>query len=187
MLETPSAIVPDLGLSMRPVCLEDALLVCKWRNSSDARKGFFTDHIVTPDHHAEFLRNRLPHDYTWMFLSGETPVGMGGLTVHPESRSAEAGRLFVPPEYRCIRHTAGIPLALCWFGFDVLKVDHIWCDILTENRAVVNLNRTIGYNGVGVDVPGHTHAKGSVTHMDRSLKEWQGLKHWLREMRIPAV
>lgn len=178
--------VPVLDLQMRPVAIADALTVCHWRNSDDARHGFFSTHVLTPEHHAEFIRSRPPGDHTWMCIRHGGPVGMGGLIVDPESHSAEAGRLFVDLHHRQLRHTLGIPLALCYVAFDVLQVDHLWCDVLTDNTAALKLNRLIGYQGVGVDVPGHTHPRGPVTHMERFRRDWQGLEHWCRELQLEA-
>lgn len=194
----PTLAVPYLGLIMRPVMYGDAVQVCGWRNSDEAQEAFFTTGITTPDHHAAFIENRKPHDFTWMFemegpvvwevRSGPPPVygpaGMAALTVRPETRDAEAGRLFVDQRFRKPRYSFGIPLALCWYAFDVLRLDHVWCDILSSNKTAMKLNRMIGYSGCGVDVPGHTHPKGPVTHMERWRKDWQGLGYWVEKLGL---
>ncbi|KPJ87097.1 MAG: hypothetical protein AMJ53_18665 [Gammaproteobacteria bacterium SG8_11] len=111
-------------LYLRPVEPNDALWVCKWRNSDKARAAFFSgDVVVTPDTHMLFCHERTLHDLVWMACKDDTDqrVGMAALTVEPRNRTAQFGRLIVAPEYAGKGYKAIELYERCGW-----KTKHIW-------------------------------------------------------------
>lgn len=142
---------------------EDAYQVALWRNSELAQHNFIQHDVTTPDTHRQFVRSRKPHDLVWFVDQlqrdhvcnawGEhpgfwVPIGMVSLTVDIQSRSAEAGRLFVAPTARGPWIGKRVINLASHFAFEVLGLRFTWCDIVPTNKPVIWLHRKLGWEQV---------------------------------------
>ncbi len=176
--------VPLLGLQMRPVSVTDAATVIRWRNAQESQDGFFSTGMINTSKHRAFVRSRPSGDYTWMFSRGRDTIGMAGLIVDPDSQLAESGRLCIDCELRSWENCVGIPLANLWFAFEVLGLFEVWCDVFTANSGAMKINKRVGFQNMGFDLEGHTHAKGPVAHHRINCMEWQGLERRCKHLGL---
>lgn len=136
-------------IRLRPIAESDADLVVKWRNSKEAREAFFSSHVVTPDTHIAFVRNRKPHDLVWIVETVPSvftsTVGVVSLTVDVNTRRAEFGRLFVDEVYRGSIYTEKIVYTALYYGFEVLGLTDIWADVKTSNDHALDLYKKVGF------------------------------------------
>ena len=159
---------PGCRVFLRPIeaSWDDAYRVTRWRNEASARAGFFSQDVVTPDTHMEFMRRRKPHDLVWVLHdeAGES-IGMLSLTVDVEAHTAEYGRLYIDKGYQGRGYAEDAEYTLLHFAFEVLRLDSLWLDALTTNTAVIALHHKTGWLDAGVDVPGNTHPRGPTLQM----------------------
>jgi len=134
-------------IQLRPIAESDADWIVKWRNSKEAREGFFSDIVVTPDTHIAFVRKRKPHDLVWMVETVPTiyTVGTVSLTVLPHCCMAEFGRLFVDTLYRGSIYAEKIVYVVLYYGFEVLRLNSIWADVKTNNEHALELYTKVGF------------------------------------------
>lgn len=134
-------------LRFRPITVDDGYTVARWRNSDAARGVFFSDDLVTPDSHAEFVRNRKPDDLIWIVERDEdgAPVGMLSLTIDRSGRSAEYGRAFLDPTYRGLGYAEEMEATLLNFAFYTLRLDRVWGEVLANNEPIRRLHAKIGW------------------------------------------
>ena len=135
-------------LYLRPVEPNDALWVCKWRNSDKARAAFFSgDVVVTPDTHMLFCHERTLHDLVWMACKDDTDqrVGMAALTVEPRNRTAQFGRLIVAPEYAGKGFAERIVRLALSFAWDVLHLSACGLVVKSDNHKAIELYERCGW------------------------------------------
>lgn len=135
------------GLRFRPVGLTDAGLVAFWRNLPENRAAFFDPSPVTASKHIRFVLNKPDNDLVWMVndMSDGQAVGMASMTIDHRRRVAEYGRLCIDPGQRGRGLAYHIEMACIWFVFERLNLRGIWCDVLADNEAVLNLHRKTGW------------------------------------------
>ena len=163
-------------IRFRPIALDDAYYLVRWRNSNSARESFFSADVVTPDSHAAFVRNRKPHDLVWMAetLEGD-PVGMTSLTVDVHHHRAEYGRTFIDKDYRGQGYAKELEYMILFLAFEWLRLKDIWLDAYTANEPIIKLHEKTGWEHVAVNRPGHTDPRGDVLHMTYQRDRW---KYW---------
>lgn len=137
----------DGRLYLRPVNPDDAIWVCKWRNSDKARAAFFSgDVVVTPDTHAALVTTRALHDLIWMICDdADQRVGMAALTVDTDEGSAQFGRLVISPEYEGKGFAERIVRLALAFAWDVLNLNYCWLVVKADNKAAIALYDHCGW------------------------------------------
>lgn len=146
-------------IHLRPIeaTYHDADLLVRWRNSDSARAAFFNTDVVTTDTHFQFMRSRKPHDLVWIAeLSGAGAVGMVGLRVDVKQHMAEHRSLYVAEGYRRQGYGAEIERLVLRYGFEVLRLEYIWADVLQSNEAACRFYERVGWRAVAGDAHGST-------------------------------
>lgn len=167
--------LPGCRLQFRPITLDDAYTVVRWRNTRSARQSFYSQGVVTPDTHAAFLANKAPHDLVWMVetVESRSPVGMTALKVDSKHCMAEYGRTFIDEALRGMGYATELEYLVLWAAFEWLQLDYLWLDAYTSNQAVIALHNKTGWKDAGVDLFGHTDERGPVLHMVYQRKWWE--------------
>ncbi len=122
----------------------DADSVTLWRNTKSARQMFFSQDIVTPDTHLEFMRTRKPHNLVWMIETIPpygNPIGTVGLDVDVRKHTAEYRSLLISEPWRGMGYGTEMERTVLWYGFDVLRLDYMWSVYLEYNTPVAALHR----------------------------------------------
>lgn len=129
----------------------DTALVCKWRNTPEAREAFFNKQVVTPDTHRMFLENREPHDIVWIVETRNTcqPIGMTALKIEPSDRKGEYGRTYVDKDYRGKGYAKELEFLLVCLAFEYFSLNMIWLEAYTANEAIIKLHEKTGWTTRG--------------------------------------
>jgi RimJ/RimL family protein N-acetyltransferase len=158
---------------LRPIDVNDGLLISKWRNSPEARAAFYTKSTTTPDTHADFVRNRKPNDFIWVScLKWGDPIGTASLTVDIQNKIAEFGRVYIDKKYTGQGYAQEQDYLVMAFAFEVLYLNMIWFDPLIKNEAIMHVHKKTGGKEIGIDLPGHTNPVGPVMHMQYTPDIW---------------
>lgn len=137
------------GLRFRPITVEDAHLVMRWRNTEQARASFFDPTQVTGESHAQFLRNKPPTDHIWIVEHVDRaliPVGMVSLT--DNGQAFEYGRLVIDAEFQGQGLAERIERATMEYGS---KMKPLYGVYLPGNTAIAALHRKTGWRTLGVE------------------------------------
>lgn len=166
----------DIGgrLWFQPITEDDAYLVCKLRNTDEAREMFFNNEVVTPDTHIMFMQKRKPHDLIWTIWVKEfnAPIGITSLTIDPKEYSAEYGRAFIDPAYRWKGYGQEQEYMVLSLAFDLFNLDSLWGDVFEGNSPALDLHYKTGWKDVGIDIRGHTNERGHVLHIEYHWSWW---------------
>lgn len=158
--------LPGENIILRPITLDDADTVVGWRNSTEARKWFFSSSVTTPDSHAAFIANRKPHDLVWIAEARNcVPVGQSALTVNVENRTAEFGRFYIDRKYRPKGYALRVEYLTMWAAFEWLNLDGLWLEVRRGNEAPIAIHRLIGWTDNG--------GTAEVRRMEYSRAQWQ--------------
>lgn len=192
-------LLTSTRLRLREITEADAPHVVRWRNTPEARAGFFSSAVVTLDTHRAFMRARKAHDLVFVFETipprlpelhqGDTillpiqhglaafpaPIGMSSITIHdPAKPVGEFGRFIIDPALDGQGYGREGSYLCMRYAFEVLRLESLWLDVFADNDAVVNMDRGTGFEDAGIDIEGHTHPRGPVLHMTLRASAWPG-------------
>lgn len=130
---------------LRPVEIKDDEYIVRWRNTE--RQAFFTQTVVTPDTHVDFVTNRRAHDLIWMVESHPwKTVGMVSLTVDVVNATAEFGRLFVAQGFRRQRLGKEITNTVLAYAFEILRLKSVYLLVKVDNTIAKQLYNEMGWS-----------------------------------------
>lgn len=149
-----------------PETEEDHRLQVEWRNGELARKSFYTEDEVTMAGHMAWHEKVMadPDQRFYMIdavtepppskapLTVPIPIGTTSLLkIDRFHRTAEYGRLLIGrSEYLGGGFASDAEYALMFFGFRHIGLNRIYGEVLTDNHAVLNLHRKLGFREEGV-------------------------------------
>lgn len=138
-------------LYLRPMAESDAELIVSWRNEPTARAMFFSNEKLTLDKHLDWFRGHRHDrvDYVICEAHHGKPIGTVNFkNIDQQAGSAEAGKLLGDMAYRGKGLAKEAVAAWLLYGFDVLKLSHIFVFTRVENVSNMNLNLKLGFKVV---------------------------------------
>jgi len=150
----------------KPETEEDHHLQVEWRNGELARKSFYIEDEVTmaghmvwhervmadPDQRFYMIDAVTEPRPSKLLLSRPIPIGTTSLLkIDRLHRTAEYGRLLIGrSEYLGGGFASDAEYALMFFAFHHIGLNRIYGEVLTDNHAVLNLHRKLGFQEEGV-------------------------------------
>ncbi|WP_153980092.1 GNAT family N-acetyltransferase [Paenibacillus xylanilyticus] len=137
---------------LTPVTEADIELMRGWRNSPLNHSSFLTNNYIDMDQQKRWFENYLQKTNDIMFIvkdledSGKR-VGMLGLyDIDNDKKRAEFGRLLIgEPSTRGKGLGLAVTLNLCKFGFQILELDEIYLEVITDNVTAHKIYKKAGF------------------------------------------
>ena len=171
---------------------DDHPLLASWCNDPTLTPYFYADEPVSLESHLKWYEG-VKNDPTQRFFVIEAlvdptdgdrpglrrPIGCVGLLhIEPIHRRAEYGRLKIGDvRYRSGGFGREAENAIMRYGFDVLNLNRIWCEVLDDNEKVIAMHERTGFKVEGF-MRAHVWKGGDyrmVVVMGLLRKDWERL------------
>ena len=145
-------VIKNNKFILTPVTEADIELMRGWRNSPLNHSSFLTNNYIDMDQQKRWFENYLQKTNDIMFIvkdledSGKR-VGMRGLyDIDNDKKRAEFGRLLIgEPSTRGKGLGLAVTLKLCEFGFQILELDEIYLEVITDNVIAHEIYKKAGF------------------------------------------
>lgn len=135
-------------VSLRALHADDQLRLLTWRNDPEIRRWMYTDHWISHEEHAAWFDFALvdPSRRYWVVESDGQPVGLANLyTLDPKNRRASWAYYLGEPDARGKGVGAMVEYAVIEAAFDAHGLNKLWCEVLADNRGVLRLHESFGF------------------------------------------
>ena len=137
-----------MSVALRLLRAEDGDRVLAWRNSPEVAAYMYTDHAISAEEHARWLRVALtaPDRCFWIIEMDGAPVGLANLArIDPAAHRCEWAYYLAEPSTRGRGVGAAVEFAVLRHVFEALALNKLWCEVLLENEAVWRLHESFGF------------------------------------------
>lgn len=125
--------------------------VRQWRVREDITRGMYTDPVITPEAQKQWFE-RVSGDPTqmhWVTVRDEKPIGLVSLTsISQTHKSCVTGGYIA--EERDFASVIANEYGLLKVAFDVLGMNRVQTEVLSNNMRIVKLHEMEGYTTEGV-------------------------------------
>lgn len=131
--------------------LSDAELIVSWRNALDARSMFFNCEELSMEQHMKWFKGCRCNRVDYVFCENSKGKAIGTVNfknIDELAGCAEAGKLLGDISFRKKGLATEAFAAWLQYGFDVLKLKHIYVFTRQNNIANINLNLKLGFKVV---------------------------------------
>jgi UDP-4-amino-4,6-dideoxy-N-acetyl-beta-L-altrosamine N-acetyltransferase len=119
-----------------------------WRNLPDIRRWMYTDHEISPEEHARWFEaaSRDASRKYWIIELDGRPVGLANLAdIAPAHRKATWAYYLADAAVRGRGVGAYVEYLVIEHVFSELKLGKLWCEVLIDNKGVIKLHETFGF------------------------------------------
>jgi RimJ/RimL family protein N-acetyltransferase len=170
---------------LRPMVIDDAEHVVRWRNDPETLANMFTGEPITVESHMEWFNspreNRL--DYVICLKYSGKPIGTVNFTnVDMENLKAEAGKLLGEKSARgkgLAKEAFGVWIS---FGFRELGLNRIYIRTMISNTANIQLNKRLGFIEEGILREDYRAGDGFVDVLVMSILKSDAMKLGIYEL-----
>ncbi|KRE90233.1 hypothetical protein ASG89_07960 [Paenibacillus sp. Soil766] len=145
-------IVKSEDFMLRPLEFGDLEDLRKWRNTDTIRKWFVDQSLITSSQQANWYTNYLKKENDLFFIIVDLkislrPVGACSLyNINYEGKEAEFGRFMIgDPAARGIGLGQKTLEAICEFSREVLSLNSMYLEVLSDNKAAIKVYERVGY------------------------------------------
>ncbi|MCR4678843.1 MAG: GNAT family N-acetyltransferase [Lachnospiraceae bacterium] len=140
-------------LLLRPLTEEDTDVVLKLRNSDYVRDNFFYRHIITPEEHLKYFREKCETGAVHYFIVEEKETGDVIGVVYLQhyddvEKTMESGIFLSKSAPKGKGYATECYGTLVWYGFTKLNLKKQFCRVIADNKASLRMNEKLGYEEV---------------------------------------
>lgn len=157
-------------------------MIREWRNLPKVSDYMYTDHAIGPEEHAAWFARILqdPSCKYWIIVCDGEDVGLVNLyNINHTHRRCYLGFYVASPNVRGKGVWSCAEYQVLKYVFDELKLQKLCCEVLSFNRAVIEIHRRFfGFVEEGV-FRKHIMKKGAwqdVVHLAILKDEWDALR-----------
>ncbi len=139
-------------MRLRPMTIEDADQLLRWRNSPDVARWMLDDSPISERDHIAWLQARVssPADRYWIIESGGHDVGLVHLDdVESDDRSASWGFYIGEPSARGRGVATAALTRVLEIAFDELRLSRVRAEVLDFNTPSLALHERLGFTRAG--------------------------------------
>lgn len=134
---------------LRPIELDDAVNIVKWRNDPEIKRWMFNQDQITLETHLNWFHslksNRI--DYVICDIENEKPIGTLNF-INIKYKKAEAGKMLGDKEYWGKGYAKEAFKLWIDFGFSELGLEVITVQTMAENIGNIKLNEKLAFKEV---------------------------------------
>jgi len=119
-----------------------------WRNLPDIRRWMYTDHEIVREEHDRWFAaaSKDPSRKYWIVELDGRPVGLANLAdIVPAHRKATWAYYLADAAVRGRGIGAYVEFLVIEHVFSKLKLGKLWCEVLVDNKGVIKLHETFGF------------------------------------------
>jgi RimJ/RimL family protein N-acetyltransferase len=134
---------------LRPMELDDAADIVRWRNDPEIRKWMFNQDQITLESHLNWFNSHKPNriDYVICDIENEKPIGTLNF-ININDKNAEAGKMLGDKKYWGKGYAKEAFKLWIDFGFSDLDFDLITVRTMAENTGNIKLNEKLDFKEV---------------------------------------
>jgi RimJ/RimL family protein N-acetyltransferase len=135
------------GITLQQLQHTDIEMVRQWRNDPKVSSFMaFRDHISEEQQEMWFESINNEQNHFFIIYNEVMPVGMCELKkIDLSLRTAEGGVFFYDEDFRNSPYCVGVAVLLSGYGFNDLKLQKIYAQILDDNTRAIRFNKFLGY------------------------------------------
>lgn len=162
---------------LRLMSQEDQATVFYWRNADHVRKNMYTDHLISPDEHAQWFARAIndPGACHLIFELQKRPVGVVSFTaINPAHERCTWA--FYLGETDVPRGTgSAMEFLALTHAFETMHIRKLCCEVFAFNSSVIRLHEKFGFQIEGRFVRHYLKAKQyeDIVCMARFSASWQ--------------
>src|SRR3954451_14714791 len=141
-------------MRLRPMTIEDADQLLRWRNSPDVARWMLDDRPITASDHVAWLKSRVdsPADRYWIIESDGRDVGMVHLdNVESDDRCARCGFYIGDASARGSGVATAALKRVLEIAFGELHLSKVRAEVLDCNIPSLALHERLGFTRAGED------------------------------------
>jgi UDP-4-amino-4,6-dideoxy-N-acetyl-beta-L-altrosamine N-acetyltransferase len=139
-------------MRLRPISLDDADQLLRWRNSPEVARWMFDARPISPSDHIAWLQARLdsPGDRYWIIESDGRDVGLVHLDdVESADGTASWGLYIGDPSARGRGVATAALTRVLEIAFDELHLSKVRAEVLESNAPSLALHERLGFTRAG--------------------------------------
>ncbi|MDN5319822.1 MAG: UDP-4-amino-4,6-dideoxy-N-acetyl-beta-L-altrosamine N-acetyltransferase [Thermococcaceae archaeon] len=120
----------------------DLEIIRNWRNKEDIRKWMYTDHVIAPEEHFNWVHRLRTKNTAVYFLVkyNNEPVGVVGLSnIDMKDKSASVGIYVGNEKFKGKGLGKLMMYALLKFSFDILDLNRVQIEVFSDNIVAIHL------------------------------------------------
>lgn len=137
-----------MAVSLRPLRAGDGDTVLAWRNSEAVAPYMYSEHAITPQEHAGWLRRALEGGDRafWIIELDGAGVGLANLVkIDRDNSKCEWAYYLADPATRGRGVGAVVEYLVLSFVFERLGLNRLWCEVFLDNEAVWKTHEGFGF------------------------------------------
>jgi len=171
-----------MKISLKRLTENELELLMNWRMRDDVNRFMTTSPKLTLEGQHKWFE-KLKNDNTqirWIIWADDIPIGSMYLTDidYNNQRCSGPGWFIVEKQYISLKQTIDLHRNCCGFVFDVLKLNRIYGDIMSENKGVIQLVKLCGFEVEG-QLKQHVIKDGipmDITLVGLTKEQWENKK-----------
>lgn len=138
-------------MALRKMTENDLEMVLQWRNAPEVRENMYNNQVISLDEHKKWFQKTLEDKNKKYFIyeKNAEPLGVIAFTdINLESETA-AWAFYVG---ELSKRGAGVQMEkeALRFAFNDLKLNKLWCEVLSFNEKVIKFHQRFGFQVEGV-------------------------------------
>lgn len=140
-------IIDNYGILLKPLTLETAMLVRKWRNSPRVNCFMdFKDQISEQQQVAWFAKSLNSGNFYFLICQNDNAIGMIHLDRFDDDRKTAYAGLFIGnEEFEGTGIAFKASISLLEFAFKELGLTAVFAKVKATNLVAINYNKTLGF------------------------------------------
>ncbi|MRI34297.1 UDP-4-amino-4,6-dideoxy-N-acetyl-beta-L-altrosamine N-acetyltransferase [Endozoicomonas sp. OPT23] len=137
--------------TIREIQPDEVELMLAWRNAPSVRQNMYTNHVITLAEHLKWWESTKQNNKSqyFMFESNGQPYGIIGFTGIDRLNRCTSWAFYAAPGSP--RGTGSkMEFQALEYAFNTLKLNKIFCEVLSFNAAVIKLHKKFGFVEEGV-------------------------------------
>ena len=137
-----------MSVRLRPLRETDGPKVLTWRNSDAVAPYMYSDHLISPEEHVDWLARALTYNDRafWIIQMEDVDVGLANLAaISLPHRRCEWAYYLADPSTRGRGIGQAVEFAMLRHVFEDRKLNKLWCEVLVENEPVWKLHERFGF------------------------------------------
>ena len=150
--------------NLRPLKEDDLKMVLRWRNRDDVRKYMYNSHVISWEEHINWFAQVKddPLKIYFIYENNSIPEGVIAFDAYSEIAKIASWAFYSGnPKKKGIG--LYMEVAALSYAFDALKLQKLWCEVLSNNPSVLKFHKKFGFIEEGLFV---NHHYSDDTYMD---------------------
>lgn len=142
-----------MKLVFRKMMEQDLEMVMNWRMQEDVTRFMATNPKLTIEKQKQWFikQKQTPNSYFWIIEIDEVSAGVVSIQMNNDGKSGETSSYIAVKEFKSIPNMVSVIASLLDYYFDVLNAEILYGEVFKDNKAVVMINRHLGYQIEGVE------------------------------------